>query len=178
MSTNENQEPWDRQPEETAKAYAAFCAFRNAGPTRELPSVYRHYTGKKQAGAQSGQWSKWFTDNKWRERAEAWDDYQDKLYQKERIDAVKEMRKRWITISSFLQKKTLDIIKSPEKGFLDDAKPKDLIRLLTLALKVEGKAIGEITGVEARIFAEKEKKNPIHDDVDEIIRELMDEGVL
>lgn len=63
---------WERQIGETTTAYAAFCAFRDAGSKRSLRTAYRQRTGKEQAKA-SGQWTGWYERHDWRERAEAYD---------------------------------------------------------------------------------------------------------
>lgn len=61
--------PWDRQPDETSKAYAAFVTFRDIGPSRSLPEAYRKHTGKQTARA-GGTWGVWYRKHHWKERAE------------------------------------------------------------------------------------------------------------
>ena len=67
--------PWDRLAHEgeTAVAFAHFCKYRDVGPTRQLRDTYRQAVGKPQARQASGQWLKWYTRFRWRQRAEAWD---------------------------------------------------------------------------------------------------------
>ena len=58
---------------ETSRAFEAFCAFRDAGPTRAITAVYRQRTGKDQAKQASGEWNNWAERFHWRERAEVYD---------------------------------------------------------------------------------------------------------
>ncbi len=43
-------EAWTRRPGETSTAYAAFCAYRDLGPSRSLAEAYRQRTGKASRG--------------------------------------------------------------------------------------------------------------------------------
>lgn len=59
--------PWDRMLEETPKAYAAFCVFRDQG-------VQRSYVGTARAlGKHESQIRRWAGPFRWKERAHAWD---------------------------------------------------------------------------------------------------------
>src|SRR5215831_16519092 len=75
--------PWDRLEHEgeTAVAFAHFCRYRDAGPTRQLRDTYRQAVGKPQARQASGQWLKWYTRFRWRQRAELWDAHREQLKQ-------------------------------------------------------------------------------------------------
>lgn len=81
---------WDRLEHEgeTAVAFAKFCRFRDAGPTRELRAVYRQATGKPQARQASGTWLQWATTFRWKARAEAWDREQDRIRQEAAKNAI------------------------------------------------------------------------------------------
>lgn len=59
--------PWDRQPGETSKAYAAFCVYRDQGEDRTVRTV-------AEALAKSDNLIKgWSSKNNWVARAAAWD---------------------------------------------------------------------------------------------------------
>jgi hypothetical protein len=75
--------PWDRLAHEgeTAVAFAHFCQYRDAGPTRQLRDTYRQAVGKPEARQASGQWLTWYTRFRWRQRAEAWDAEQERIRQ-------------------------------------------------------------------------------------------------
>ena len=64
---------WDRKPFESAKAFAAFCAFRDLGSDRSVVGAYREIKGRPAAAQPSGQWKAWASDHQWEERAAAYD---------------------------------------------------------------------------------------------------------
>jgi hypothetical protein len=64
--------PWERWPNESAKAFAAFCAYRDLGPNRSLVSAYRLQKGCERATI-SGCWSRWRKKYHWKDRAQAFD---------------------------------------------------------------------------------------------------------
>ena len=59
--------PWDRQPNETSKAYGAFVTYRDMGPERSLERV-AHTLGKSTTIM-----SRWSAAHNWVSRTEAWD---------------------------------------------------------------------------------------------------------
>jgi hypothetical protein len=63
---------WLQLPGESAKAYAAFCLYRDLGPKRSLVKAYRLQTGHEQATI-SGLWNTWRRKHRWADRAEAFD---------------------------------------------------------------------------------------------------------
>ena len=68
-----SQPPWDRQPRETPKAYAAFAIYR------DLPAVDRTIRAAREAGHKAGLkgthrgWQRWANRYGWRDRAGAAD---------------------------------------------------------------------------------------------------------
>lgn len=59
--------PWDRQPNETAVAYEAFCLYRDMGPKRTLRAVSEVLSKSETV------MKRWSSVNKWPERGRAWD---------------------------------------------------------------------------------------------------------
>lgn len=78
--------PWERQPGETQRSWAAFCAFRDAGPTRTLISVAKATKGS------AGVFGQWSAKHLWVSRSAAWDSECDRRLreaaQKAREDMV------------------------------------------------------------------------------------------
>jgi len=68
-----NRKIYEQWPEEPSRAFAMFCRYRDAGPSRELRAVYRQATGKPEARQASGTWLKWARQWRWKERALAYD---------------------------------------------------------------------------------------------------------
>lgn len=80
------QKQWDRRLEsenETPKAYAGFCIYRDMGTSRSLDAAYRlakAAEGSRKGGKRAATyWNKWSTTFHWTSRAAAYDDYQEKL---------------------------------------------------------------------------------------------------
>lgn len=62
--------PWDRQPEESGRAFQAFAAYRDLGPERTLDKAAAAY------GRHVSLMRRWSARYGWRVRAAAWDDEQ------------------------------------------------------------------------------------------------------
>ena len=90
-------ECWEKLPGETGLAYTAFCAFRDLGPERNIRKavdVSEKDEGKR--GKRYGVWRNWAALFRWRERAEDYDRYREKLKQEEirkTIEAQGEMHR-------------------------------------------------------------------------------------
>jgi hypothetical protein len=75
------QKPWEQQPDENEKAYAAFLIYRDLPPTERTPgnayALYRGWPGKFPPGTPaprvSGPFHRWLKGFHWQERAAAWD---------------------------------------------------------------------------------------------------------
>lgn len=73
---------WDRLDYETSKAFAAFVIFRDMGADRTIIESYRQYADHPQARATARYYIEWARYYKWNQRAEAWDDYCDRVKQR------------------------------------------------------------------------------------------------
>jgi hypothetical protein len=60
-------QPWDRQPDESSRAYQAFLTYRDMGPGRSVRAVAREL-GK--SGTLIGKWS---SDHDWVSRISSWE---------------------------------------------------------------------------------------------------------
>ena len=78
---------WERQQGESAKAFAAFCAYRDLpAERRSVREAYRAAGGQKVVRTGSGlkaprTWRDWCGANAWQARAAAWDREQDRFAQ-------------------------------------------------------------------------------------------------
>lgn len=68
----EGMPPWEQWPNESARAFAAFCLYRDLGPNRSLVNAYRLQKGCERATI-SGCWSRWRKKYYWKDRAKAFD---------------------------------------------------------------------------------------------------------
>jgi hypothetical protein len=71
-----------RLPDETARAYRAFCVYRDLGPDRSLDRAWQRFCanqGKEHGPAmrRPGHWTAWSTRFQWVDRADAYDDLID-----------------------------------------------------------------------------------------------------
>jgi hypothetical protein len=87
-------ESWERLPGESGPAYAAFRAFRDYGPDRNIRKAVEAV--EKDQGKRYGMWRNWAARFRWRERAAGYDNYTDKLEQAEKrktIEAREELHR-------------------------------------------------------------------------------------
>jgi hypothetical protein len=70
---------WERAVRESARAYAAFCGFRDLGPKRTLRAAYRTLNGAEghEGRGYPGCWRRWVLVYRWVERAQAYDKWKD-----------------------------------------------------------------------------------------------------
>lgn len=68
-------QPWHRQPGETVKAFAAFERYLSLGFDRTVINAYRQHSGILTASKSAGYWGKWASENRWEERAAAYEDH-------------------------------------------------------------------------------------------------------
>jgi len=81
-------DPWTRATGEPAKVYEGLTAYMNMGPDRSLVKVAR------QSGKDVTLYHRWSVKWCWVARTEAFDRYQDRLYQQEREKARRDMDSR------------------------------------------------------------------------------------
>jgi hypothetical protein len=88
-------QPWEQRHSESAKAFAAFKAYRDLGEQREFLAAYRQLTGKSNARKQSGQWQRWSSDHEWKARALAYDRNLEQVAERARVASMKAQEKKW-----------------------------------------------------------------------------------
>jgi hypothetical protein len=82
-------ESWERLPGESSAAYAAFCAFRDFGPERNVRRVVlATEPDRVKQGRRYRVWGAWAAAFKWRERAADYDQYLDRLKQTEKRKTI------------------------------------------------------------------------------------------
>lgn len=75
-------DPWEKLPDETSKAYAAFRQYRDAGAGRSVQGM----TGVSIISAQ-----RWSRRHRWPARAQAWDAEAYRIEDARRLDQIREM---------------------------------------------------------------------------------------
>ncbi len=134
--------PWERQPGETTKAFEAFCIYRDLGVDRSLAKVAEQL---KKSGTLMGRWSGTYD---WVNRAAAWDNEQDRIEretaEKERIKAIKSMRKRHAGLASAMLVKAATALQQLQP---DEITPNEISRMVDVASKLERISRGDVGDV-------------------------------
>lgn len=129
-------EPWDRQPGESSKAFAAFCIYRDTPPAERSVRDTTKKMGKKNTSYINAWCTKW----KWIDRARIYDSEQDKLNRALQEKERKEMTKMHIGAARSMLKKALQGLQSiaPE-----EMKAGDISKMIEVASKLERLSRGE-----------------------------------
>lgn len=140
-------ELWERQPGETAKAFAAFCTYRSIDPMRRsIPAAIRKQyeigiNEKINTGRESN-WRMWCNKNKWVERASAWDDFKDVETRATEIIGMQEMKERQIRESQMVQSVAIRRLQTMQPSELT---VREMLSFLIEASKLERLARGAET---------------------------------
>lgn len=71
-------QPWEQLPGESARAFRAFCAYRDLGPERSLDAVAAALVPpSRRPRKPPGRINKWSSDHRWAERARTFDAFAD-----------------------------------------------------------------------------------------------------
>lgn len=131
--------PWEQQPQETHRAYTAFCVFRDLGPRRTLAAAAAAYY-QRTADSLERQVDKWSSAFRWVERAAAWDRHLDAEGRAAQEAARKEMAERHVREARGLQAKALERLRALRP---EELSPADVLRYLVESVKLERLALGE-----------------------------------
>jgi len=122
---------WEQRPSEPAKAYYAFCAYRDMGLARSLAKTAQalnHPPGYKQT-----LWE-WSTKHFWQSRCCDYDRHMERVAQLEKENAIREMTNRHARDAVRIQQMVME---SLETMSLESAPPRDLIRVWQQAVRAE-----------------------------------------
>ena len=136
MDENDNMDEndidsWEQSPTEPAKAYSAFCAYRDMGLARSLAKTAQalnHPPGYKQT-----LWE-WSTKYAWQSRCRDYDQHMERVAQLEKENAIREMINRHARDAVKIQQMVME---SLETTSLEATPPKDLIRVWQQAVRAE-----------------------------------------
>ena len=78
---------WEKREGETAKAFEAFTAYRDLGPSRSLSKAAEVYYGR--SGASLGHLERWSSEHEWVRRSAAYDAHLDQ----QRLEVIEQTRK-------------------------------------------------------------------------------------
>ena len=134
-------EIWERQKDESNKAYHIFCIYRDMGPNRSLEKT-REILGKS---AGYTRWMHtWSSKYDWVTRAQAYDDYIEKKKRKENEKKILDMSDRHARLAVVLQQKIAQRLQEIDPSELS---PADIARWLDVATKLERLSRGAPTEI-------------------------------
>lgn len=125
--------PYDRQPEDTTKGWAAFCVFRDMGPQRSCAKV------ANELGLHSVQVEHWSRRFRWQERIQHWQRAQDDAFAAARSEHLNRMAKRHVAIAMTMQDKLYARIKTISP---DNLTPREVAQWVKVATDLERVALG------------------------------------
>lgn len=143
--------PWEQQAGESAKAYAAFCLYRDLGSRRSLDEASRSYhrSGRDiqhaSAGRSpraSGTIRRWAQRYNWLARARAWDQEAERIKQAEQHAAIQEMAERHAKEALMMQNKAVERLRQLRP---EELGARETLAYLVEAAKLERLARGEPT---------------------------------
>ena len=112
--------PWERQPNETSRAYEAFRIYRELGPSRSFAEVSRQMHGareeheddetpKKKRGRPRTKThsliARWAQQYDWRRRSTLWDQEIDRVRLHQAQEDIRKMTERHIALAGMMQGK-------------------------------------------------------------------------
>ena len=121
---------WERLENESAKAFEAFTAYRDIGPDRSARAVW------EKCGKSRGLIERWCAQYRWKDRAEAYDDYRDREARKTAVSDYKKMNARHAKIGMQLQNTALLALKKlGEQLEAGELTPNQILSLVPNAAK-------------------------------------------
>ncbi|MFE0640118.1 hypothetical protein [Streptomyces sp. NPDC058877] len=131
MAGSDN-DPWDRQTDESPVAFAGFAAYRDMGPARSITRVARELNKSRALIA------RWSSAHAWVLRAQAWDREQDRVFLAEQADARRAAARRHVKISQAFLGKVVARLQSLDPRELS---PDQLLRYFQVAAEIERKVL-------------------------------------
>jgi len=166
-------EIWERQKDESSKAYAAFCIYRDMGPDRSIEKVYE----KRSRRGPLSRLKNWSVKHNWVERAKAYDDYLERKKREEKEKAILEMAERHARLAMAFQQRVAQRLQEIDPAELS---PADMAKWLDIATKLERLSRGEPTEIEKQEVHGEVKNDNIFERIEkyaEVFRQLAGRGV-
>jgi hypothetical protein len=173
-------EPWERQPEETGPAFAAFQVYRDLGPERTIANTRRAMksdaetkAGGMTLGAANGKLQKWAYKYNWEVRALAYDKMIDKKRVDENVEAALEMTRRHIQVSMMIQEKGVKRLEKMKDAEIAKMKPLEAAKLIDQGVDMERLARGQPTSQSKQVHTGKVEHATDKKELGEFKKELL-----
>ena len=145
--------PWERQENESEKAFSAFKAYLEM-ENRNICQLAKKLAKSRQLV------DKWKQKYNWQERCIAWDKSLQEIEYKTAVKERKKMAKLHIAIAMSMQAKAVEALKKIDVSKLNAS---EIIRLFDTAVKIERLSRGEATFINSNQDNKvDEETNPIN----------------
>ncbi len=139
-TTTPTPKPWERQPNETPRAFDAFTKYRDLEPYDRSAAKVADMIGKSASNIEQ-----LCTRNNWVERVAEWDNEQDRIKreaaQKEQVMAIKKMRELHTKVAEKMINKANEAL---DQISPDEIKPSDITKLIDIGAKLERISRGDV----------------------------------
>ena len=133
-------QPWERWPNESAKAYAAFAKYRDLAEARTFVKV------AAMSNCSAPNIERWAKRWSWTHRAYAWDAMQEEAFRTQSARDRVAHRKRQVSLGRALQSIAAHGVaewqRKMEAGAALDLRPDELVSLLRAGDELEAKGLG------------------------------------
>jgi len=161
---------WERQKNETSKAYGYFVKYRDSLPEQRSMEHLRKNLGIKVSQTRLEQLSSKYN---WVARAQAYDDYIERKKRQQNEKKILEMHERHAKIAMMLQNKLIQRMQELNPGELT---ARDIARWVDVAIKVERLSRGEPTEIGKQEVQGQVKQ--VDDQQQNIIQEIVSDPEL
>jgi hypothetical protein len=127
-------EPWERQPEETPNQFRMFVVYRDLGLTRTYTKT------AEQINKNISYISKIARQNNWRERAQAWDDYEDRMRRLGHIESIRKMTDMHQKVGGLMLQKALQRLQTMQPSELDSS---DVRQMIVEGARMQRQSLGQ-----------------------------------
>ena len=131
-------ELWERQPGESAKAFEAFCIYRDMGVSRSARKV------SEKLGKSRQLLSRWSAQYSWVDRVDAWDAEQDRLNRIQQQKEIAKMRKKHADLGAVMVGKAVLALSQLK---LEEMSASDIARFAIEGTKIERISRGDVSEV-------------------------------
>ena len=149
-------QPWERQPGEPPRAWAAFTTYRDLAP---------HERSLVKVGQTFGRTARYVEDlsSRWRwvGRVRAWENEQDRVKRVASIKAVEDMARRQVGMGLLMQKKAADRLNKMTDDEVMTLSVSEVIRLAEAGARLEQLGRGQPEAYAASTVTVEQRQPPI-----------------
>lgn len=127
-------ELWERQDGETPTQFGMFVVYRDLGLTRNFTKT------AEELGKNPSYVSRVARQNNWRERAQSWDDYEDRMRRLGHVEAVRKMTDMHQKVGGLMLQKALQRLQTLQPSELDSS---DVRQMIVEGARMQRQSLGQ-----------------------------------